>query len=232
MVCSCARAGQNDAVDREGEQRRPSPGGGKKGRSIDNGGEENIEKVHEEIRRQADCADSEECCCRESCDKAHCQGGAWNLWDWTADLRRSARSEEGEGKAVRLDDVKNAYETLSGIASQIVRQLSLAGIGLIWLFNVGTGAKPALPHPLLQGALFIFLALFFDLLQYLVGTFTWFVYFRSKERAGTPDDAEFLAPAWINWPTWFLFSVKAACMLVAYLGFILPFLLNTYSAAA
>jgi len=95
---------------------------------------------------------------------------------------------------VRLDDVKNAYETLSGIASQIVRQLSLAGIGLIWLFNIGSGAKPALPHPLLQGALFIFLALFFDLLQYLLGTFTWFLYFRKKERAGTPPDREFLAP--------------------------------------
>ena len=99
-----------------------------------------------------------------------------------------------------------------------VRQLSLAGIGLIWLFNVGTGVKPALPHPLLQGALFIFLALFFDLLQYLVGTFTWFVYFRNKERAGTPPEEEFLAPAWINWPTWALFCVKAACMLIAYLG--------------
>jgi hypothetical protein len=139
--------------------------------------------------------------------------------------------EEGVGKYVRLDDVKNAYETLSGTASQIIRQLSLAGIGLIWLFNVGTGARPALPHALLQGALFIFLALFFDLLQYLVGTFTWFIYFRKKERAGTPEDEEFLAPVWINWPTWFLFIVKAACMLVAYLGFILPFLFTTFSAA-
>ena len=133
---------------------------------------------------------------------------------------------------MRLEDVKNAYETLSGTASSIIRQLSLAGIGLIWLFNIGTGIKPALPQQLLQAALFIFLALFFDLLQYLVGTFTWFAYFRIKERAGTPEDAEFLAPAWINWPTWFLFSVKAACMLVAYLGFILPFLFTTFSTAA
>jgi hypothetical protein len=132
---------------------------------------------------------------------------------------------------VRLDDVKNAYETLSGTASQIVRQLSLAGIGLIWLFNIGTGAKPSLPHVLLQAALFIFLALFFDLLQYLLGTFSWFLYFRKKERAGTPPDREFLAPAWINWPTWFLFCLKAVCMLVAYLGFILPFLFSTFFAA-
>lgn len=131
---------------------------------------------------------------------------------------------------MKLEDVKNAYETLSGTASQIIRQLSLAGIALIWLFNIGTGTKPALPHLLLQAALFIFLALFFDLLQYLVGTFTWFLYFRKKERASTSPDEEFLAPAWINWPTWFLFSLKAICMLVAYLVFILPFLFTTFFA--
>jgi hypothetical protein len=131
---------------------------------------------------------------------------------------------------VKLEDVKNAYETLSATASQIVRQLSLAGIGLIWLFNAGTGVKPTLPHQLLQAALFIFLALFLDLLQYLLGTFTWFLYFRKKERAGTAPDQEFLAPVWINWPTWSLFCLKAAAMLVAYLGFILPFLFATFSA--
>jgi hypothetical protein len=202
------------------------------GRSIEDGGEENIQKVNEEIRQQAAPEDSEECRRRESCDKAYRQGAARNLRYRATHCGHRGTREEGEGKAVRLEDVKSAYETLSGTASSIIRQLSLAGIGLIWLFNIGTGAKPALPHPLLQGALFIFLALFFDLLQYLVGTFTWFVYFRKKERAGTPPDAEFLAPAWINWPTWFLFSVKAACMLIAYLGFILPFLFTTFSAAA
>ena len=132
---------------------------------------------------------------------------------------------------MKLEDVKNAYETLSGTASQIVRQLSLAGIGLIWLFKGGTAASPALPHPLLQAALFIFLALLFDLLQYLLGTFTWFLYFRKKERDGTAPNKEFLVPVWINWPTWFLFSLKAVCMLVAYLGFILPFLFSTFFTA-
>jgi len=204
---------------------------------IEDGGEDGAQKANEEIR-PAYGEDGEECCRRESCDKAHQQGAARNFRDREGDERNRAEnrgrcgSEEGEGKAVRLDDVKNAYEALSGTASSIIRQLSLAGIGLIWLFNIGTGAKPALPHQLLQGALFIFLALFFDLLQYLVGTFTWFLYFRKKERAGTPPDQDFLAPAWINWPTWFLFSVKAACMLVAYLGFILPFLFTTFSTAS
>ena len=33
-----------------------------------------------------------------------------------------------------LDDVKEAYEALSSKASDIIRQLALAGIALIWLF--------------------------------------------------------------------------------------------------
>lgn len=203
-------------------------------RSIHGHGEENIQQVEAEVG-----SEQEEARAEENCEPQHGQGAAWNFWNRAKDERRHIPNQrhwwtrqESAGKAMRLEDVKNAYETLSGIASQIVRQLSLAGIGLIWLFNVGTGIKPALPHALLQGALFIFLALFFDLLQYLVGTFTWFVYFRNKERAGTPPEEEFLAPAWINWPTWALFCVKAACMLIAYLGFIFPFLFTTFAAAS
>ena len=105
-------------------------------------------------------------------------------------------------------------KTLSSIASSIVRQLEPGGHRLNLAVRHRNGSQAGAAAPLLQGALFIFLALFFDLLQYLVGTFTWFLYFRKKERAGRRPDEGFSAPAWINWPTWFLFSVKAACMLV------------------
>lgn len=76
---------------------------------------------------------------------------------------------------MKIADAKAAYETLSGKASDIVRQLSLAGIALIWLFRAGPISSPILQGPLLRGALFIFLALSSDLLQYLVGTATWII---------------------------------------------------------
>ena len=120
-------------------------------------------------------------------------------------------------------DVKEAYEALSGKASEIIRQLSLAGIALIWIFKTGTPSSPILEIQLLRAALFIFVALSLDLLQYLTGTLTWHRYFLYKEKQGTLPTAKFEAPRWINWPTWTLFWLKAASMLFAYL-LILPFL--------
>ena len=39
--------------------------------------------------------------------------------------------------SLNTEKIKDTYETLSGKASDIFRQLSLAGIALIWLFKVG-----------------------------------------------------------------------------------------------
>jgi hypothetical protein len=129
---------------------------------------------------------------------------------------------------MKLDDAKSAYEVLSGKASDIIRQLSLAGIGLIWVFKIGYGTMFVLETKLIQALFFIFLALFLDLLQYLVGTATWHFYFRKKEREHTRTEEEFKAPTWINLPTWTLFWIKAAAMLIAYSVFILPYLIERY----
>jgi hypothetical protein len=126
--------------------------------------------------------------------------------------------------------VKGTYEELSGKASDIVRQLSLAGIALIWLFKVGKDASPVLDTQLVRAALFIFCALSLDLLQYLVSTAMWHFFFRLKERNHTSPDEEFEAPIWMNWPTWTLFWLKAASMVIAYAFFILPFLVRKFGA--
>lgn len=129
---------------------------------------------------------------------------------------------------MKLEDARTAYETLSGRASDIVRQLSLAGIGLIWVFKTTTGASYSLDPPLLKAVLFIFVALSLDFLQYALGTTIWFIYFRLKEKEGTKEDHEFKAPSWLNWPTWTLFYAKAAAMLVAYACYIIPFLISKF----
>lgn len=131
--------------------------------------------------------------------------------------------------SLTIDKVKDAYETLSGKASDIIRQLSLAGIALVWLFKVGTASSPVLEPQLLRAAFFIFIALSLDLLQYLVGTFTWHRYFLYKEGKKTGPDTKFDAPRWINWPTWTLFWLKAISMSIAY-SYILPFLYQKFVA--
>ncbi len=127
---------------------------------------------------------------------------------------------------MQLGDARSAYEALSGKASDIVRQLSLAGIAMIWLFRVGSDRTPVIDQRLLRAALFIFLALFFDFLQYFVGTIVWFLYFRYKEKHGASEEDEFLAPEKLTWPTWTLFHLKSAMMLVAYAAYIIPFLVG------
>jgi hypothetical protein len=129
---------------------------------------------------------------------------------------------------MKLEDLRNAYESLSGRASEIIRQLSLAGIAIIWLFRSGTDTLPILDRELLRAALFIFLALFLDLLQYLSGTVIWFCYFRQKEKGGTEEAEDFLAPEWLNWPMWTLFGLKAIAMMIAYAWFIFPFLMSKF----
>jgi hypothetical protein len=129
-----------------------------------------------------------------------------------------------------LDDARAAYEELSGKASDIMRQLGLAGIALIWLFRVETGKGPALDKRLLWAASLIFGAIIFDFLQYAVGATIWFRYFRNKENEGVDDKTRFKAPARLNWPTWTLFFLKAAAILVAYFGFILPYLITKFAA--
>jgi len=131
---------------------------------------------------------------------------------------------------MKLSETRAAYEALSGKASDIVRQLSLAGVGLIWLFKTETGSAAILNIYLLRAALFIFLALFFDFLQYLSGTTIWFLYFRHKENEGTTEEDEFQAPTSLNWMTWTLFYLKATLVLIAYVIYIIPFLASKFAS--
>ena len=140
---------------------------------------------------------------------------------------------------MKLEDARDAYEGNSSTASQIVRQLALAGVALIWIFRVGGGEAPqsaasapvrvALDTELKHGVLFIIVALFLDLLQYIVGTFVWFAVFAFQESKGLREGSNFGASPKLNWPTWALFWMKIAALMIAYLMYILPFLVTHVS---
>jgi hypothetical protein len=122
---------------------------------------------------------------------------------------------------MKLEEARSAYEALSGKASEIARQLCLSGIALIWLFK----HNDVLDRTLLRAALFIFLTLITDLAQYLSGTTIWFFFFRRQELM---DKDQFIAPAGLNVPIWALFYLKMIWLLVAYLGYIFPFLWSKF----
>jgi hypothetical protein len=118
---------------------------------------------------------------------------------------------------VKLEDVRTAYYEYSAKVSDIARTLSLAGIGVIWIFKTDSKDGPHVPHALILPAFSLVAALTFDVLHYLVATIIWGSFNRYKERKATKEGTEFRAPVWFNWPTTFvLFPLKILAVAFAY----------------
>jgi hypothetical protein len=125
-----------------------------------------------------------------------------------------------------LKDLKGDYEALSGKASDIVRQLALAGIGIAWIFRSTSGGIDRLDPKLINASFVIVLALLLDLLQYLVSTTILFGYFRYKEnqKPKPRPETEFEIPPSLNWPSFAFFYLKTSALLIAYAIYIIPYL--------
>jgi hypothetical protein len=117
---------------------------------------------------------------------------------------------------MKLKDARENYYFHSGKTSDLVRQLALAGIAVIWLFKYEVIGVPKVPSQLLVPLVLIVLGLAFDLLQYAVATVLWGFIQRSKERAGLGEDVEFLVSPLLNWPALVFFGLKVASIGVAY----------------
>jgi hypothetical protein len=115
-----------------------------------------------------------------------------------------------------LTDYRETYYTFSAKASDISRQLSFAGIALIWVFKIENGGPLAVPAPLHWPAFLFAAALAFDLLHSVCGTFIWGIFARYHERKGTNEDEEIDAPAYFNWPILACFCLKLASLASGY----------------
>jgi hypothetical protein len=118
---------------------------------------------------------------------------------------------------MNLKDARDNYYFYSGKTSDIIRQLALAGIALVWLYKVDQGGQDKIPVALHDPVILIVLTLTLDLLQYAIATAIWGIYQRRKEKAGITVGVDFAAPPSINYPTIFLFWAKVASVLSAYI---------------
>ncbi len=131
---------------------------------------------------------------------------------------------------MKLENTREYYSFHTGKTSDIIRQVGLGGIAVVWVFKVEAGGKQTVPKELLVAALLIVIALALDLIHYMTGSLVWGIYNRYKENQNTAQDAEFKAPRQINWPTIVLFWLKTLVMITAY-GFIFHFLYHRIGAA-
>jgi len=127
---------------------------------------------------------------------------------------------------MKLKDARDNYYFYSGKTSDLVRQLGLAGIAVIWIFKYEVQGVPKIPEALAFPLVLIVLGLAFDLLQYAVATSIWGIFQRRKELSGIAEDSDFLAPKQFNWPGIVFFFLKTVSIITAY-GYLLRHLART-----
>jgi len=117
---------------------------------------------------------------------------------------------------MKLKDCRESYYYNSAKASDISRNLGLAGLALIWAFRVTGDAKPTIPGDLRWAAVLLVVGLGLDFLQYILGTIVWGGYQRIKELKDTSEEDDFLAPRMMNWPANTCFALKQVAIFLAY----------------
>lgn len=94
---------------------------------------------------------------------------------------------------MKLKDARDNYYFYTGKASELVRQLGLAGIAVIWLFKKEVAGVPKIPEELLLPLVLIVLGLALDLLQYVSASIIWGVFQRWKEKRVEEDERRWSA---------------------------------------
>jgi hypothetical protein len=130
---------------------------------------------------------------------------------------------------MKLSEYNKKGDDYTGKASEIVRQMLLGGIALIWLFKETDGTISKIDRSLLYPTFTICLALIFDLLQYVVGGHIWKQFFRAKEgevikslkgiNQPTEDerDPDVKAPKSLGNTIYFFYWGKIGLMILSYI---------------
>lgn len=107
---------------------------------------------------------------------------------------------------MNLERAREAYDYYTGKLSDVARQLSFAGIAVIWILRVGkdSGGISFSKELFMPLGIFVF-SLSFDLLHYVYSSIAWGIFHRIME---LKERNEFSAHSWINWPSLIMFWLK------------------------
>lgn len=119
---------------------------------------------------------------------------------------------------MKLSEYRKKGDEYTSKASEIVRQMLLGGIGMIWLLKETENGATKLDGFLLYPLLTICIALIFDLLQYVVAGFTWKKFYRMKEKEISIDQNDDIkAPKRLSDVIYLFYWLKIGFMLVSYM---------------
>ena len=115
---------------------------------------------------------------------------------------------------MNIEKIRAAADYYSGKLSEISRQLSFAGIAVIWIFRVGTETGGiSYSGDLIYPIGFFVLALLLDLLHYLYSTIVWTCLGNKMDKK---NQNELKFSDLINYPANFLFASKVASVIIGY----------------
>lgn len=128
---------------------------------------------------------------------------------------------------MKLEEIRKAYEDLSGSLSSVVRQINFAGIAIVWIF-VGKESE-TIPLHLHNACTFLVISIILDALQYFVGTLCWHMCYLFKHKKDVADkDIEIHESEWVNVILWLCIYAKTIVTAIGY-GYILSFLMKYFS---
>ena len=110
----------------------------------------------------------------------------------------------------------------TGKISDIIRNLALAGIGLIWIFKNSDLTHDILPKGLIPALRFIVLGLITDLLQYLWRAINIYIFYKINEikyqkgKLTNQNISDVTIPNYIAIGTWIIFCSKIILVTIAY----------------
>jgi hypothetical protein len=126
---------------------------------------------------------------------------------------------------MKLSELRKRIDELTGKASEIVRQLVLAGIAIIWLFR---GEKTnTLDSFAVIPMIILGLAVLVDLSQYVVSAHIWLnFYLKERKKYPLPEDPDVRLPNKYGRRLYAVFLVKIGLMIIAYVFLIILVIRN------
>ena len=124
-----------------------------------------------------------------------------------------------------LTEWKKDYTDATTKASDISRNMALAGIAAIWVFK-NTDNQPIIPDALVFPLLLLVIALLLDFTQYFIKGWIWYIFFKIYERKvkkGTAIEHDIEAPEILPGIINIFYLVKFIPLVWAYIRIILYF---------
>jgi len=117
---------------------------------------------------------------------------------------------------MKLSDIRLAYEEISGKLSNVNRQLTFAGIAVIWIFRITNNGKTIIPEGLIYPTLLFVVSFLLDILQSLSQSLFWYGYYLYKRRQDSNEDRVINEPEWPSFFFWALLVLKVLALIAAY----------------